>query len=284
MTDRIVSWFSAGAASAVATKLVLAKYPDAVVARCIVTNEHQDNDRFAADCEAWFGRPILNLRSAEYADCWEVWEKRRYLNGIAGAPCTLEMKKRPRQDFEREFDPQAQAFGFTVEEQRRADRFRKQNPEVRLLTPLIDAGLSKADCMGMLDRAGIALPAMYSLGFANNNCRGCVKARSPGYWSLVRREFPDDFARMATLSRDIGWTPCRAGDDTPIWLDELDPAWPAQDDSPDIECSLLCAIAEQDIAEARLPSARSNPVEPESNLESESAGWGDDSMIGARKT
>ena len=174
--QRIVSWFSAGAASAVATKLILAQHPTALVARCIVTNEHADNDRFAADCARWFGREIIEVRSAEYADCWDVWERRRYLNGIAGAPCTLEMKKRPRQDFERTHDIDGQAFGFTIEERKRADRFRKQNPDVRLLTPLIDAGLSKPDCMGMLDRAGIALPAMYALGFANNNCRTCVKA------------------------------------------------------------------------------------------------------------
>lgn len=247
--ERIVVWFSAGAASAVAAKLALSAYPgaDVLIARCIVKNEHPDNDRFAADCAAWFGQPVMDLASREYADCWDVWEKRRYLNGIAGAPCTLEMKKKVRQDFQADWHPDRQAFGFTVEERKRAERFRQQNPEVTLLTPLIDAGLSKPDCMGMLERAGIKLPVMYSLGYANNNCTTCVKARSPGYWSLTRREFPEDFARMAKLSREIGWTPCRAGDDTPIWLDELDPAWPAQDDSPNIECSLLCYAAEQDM-------------------------------------
>lgn len=252
LPPRIVSWFSAGAASAVATKLILAQRRDAeiVVARCIVDNEHEDNHRFAVDCVVWFGKPILYLRSDEYTDCWDVWERRRYLNGINGAPCTLEMKKAPRQQFERDWNPEFQVFGFTIEEKKRAERFRKQNPEIRVLTPLIDAGLSKPDCMGMLDRAGIRLPAMYGLGFANNNCRTCVKARGRGYWSLVRREFPAEFARMAALSRDIGWTPCRDGKDQPIWLDELDPAWPPQDDSPNIECSLLCAIAEQDIADA----------------------------------
>ena len=250
--SRIVSWFSAGAASAVATKLALSQfhYDDIVVARCIVTNEHPDNDRFADDCAAWFGRPVINLRSADYADAWAVWEKRRYLNGHAGAPCTLEMKKAPRQIFEKEYDPDAQVFGFTHEEAKRAERFRQQNPEINLLTPLISAGLTKDDCMGMLHHAGIKAPAMYGLGFKNNNCRTCVKARSPGYWALVRREFPADFTRMAALCRDIGWTPCRASDDTPIWLDELDPAWPPQDDSPNIECSLLCYAAEQDINEA----------------------------------
>lgn len=248
---RIAVWFSCGVASAVAAKLTLAAHPNDRVAivRCIVPNEHEDNDRFAADCERWFGKPILSRRSTEYTDCWDVWIRRRYLNGIAGAPCTLEMKKRVRQDFERSWHPDMQVFGFTAEEGKRAARFRQQNPEAALDTPLIRAGLTKEDCAGLISRAGIAIPAMYGLGFANNNCKTCVKARSPGYWALVRREFPADFARMASLSRLIGWTPCRAGDDSPIWLDDLPADQPAQDDSPDIECSLLCAIAEQRIAE-----------------------------------
>lgn len=247
--ETIICWFSAGAASAVATKLTLAQRPNdtIIVARCIVANEHPDNDRFAADCERWFGRPVLRIASTKYADCWEVWEKRRYLNGHAGAPCTLEMKKAPRQVLEKEVSPDRQVFGFTHEERKRADRFRVANPEARIIVPLIDAGLTKADCMGILSGAGIKRPAMYDLGFANNNCRGCVKARSPGYWALVRREFPTEYARMAALSRDIGWSPCRAGDDRPIWLDELPKNQKPQDDSPSIECSILCLLAEQDM-------------------------------------
>lgn len=251
---RIVAWFSCGVASAVAAKLAIARHEpvdEVIIARCVVDNEHEDNDRFAADCEAWFGRKIINIRSAEYRDCWDVWERRRYLNGHNGAPCTIEMKKAPRFAFEAEYRPAAQVFGYTNEERARAQRFREQNPEVRLLVPLIIAGLSKEDCAGLVTRAGIALPAMYGLGFKNNNCKTCVKARSPGYWALVRREFPQDFARMAALSRDIGWSPCRASDDSRIWLDELPADTKPQDDSPNIECSLLCAIAEDEIREAK---------------------------------
>ncbi|CAH2606437.1 conserved exported protein of unknown function (plasmid) [Rhodovastum atsumiense] len=247
---RIVAWFSAGAASAVAAKLTLSRFPDdeVVIARCIVANEDADNNRFAADCERWFGREIVNLSSLDYADCWEVWQKRRYLGGIQGAPCTVEMKKAPRQIFERDWDPHIQVFGFTAEEGGRAARFKAQNPEVRMANVLIDAGLSKGDCMGMLDRAGIKLPAQYARGFANNNCTTCVKARGRGYWALVRKCHPADFARMAALSRAIGWTPCRDGKGNPVWLDELPANYPPQDDSPAIECSIMCHLAEQDMA------------------------------------
>jgi hypothetical protein len=228
-------------------KLTLATDNEVAIVRCIVQNEHPDNDRFAADCERWFDHPIIEIRSTEYADCWDVWERRRYLSGHSGAPCTIEMKKVPRQDFERDWGPHASAYGYTIDERHRADRYRKQNPDINLLTPLIDYGLTAADCAALVERAGIARPEMYRLGFKHNNCRTCVKARSPGYWANVRRHFPDDFYRLAKLSRELGWTPCCTGNGAPIWLDELPNDIEPRDDSAGIECSLLCYIAEQEI-------------------------------------
>ena len=244
-------YFSCGEPSAVAVKVLQTEQrpgDELAIVRCLVPNEHPDNARFAADCEAWFAHPITNISSDEYADCWDVWERRRYLNGHAGAPCTIEMKKRPRQRFEASWQPDVTAYGFTVEEADRAERFRRQNPEIKLDTPLIRAGLSASDSAAIVARAGIERPAMYRLGFKHNNCRTCVKARSPGYWAKVRLHFPADFERMARLSRALDWTPCRAGDDTPIWLDELPADTPCLDDSAGIDCSLLCYIAEHKMA------------------------------------
>jgi hypothetical protein len=136
-----------------------------------------------------------------------------------------------------------------VEEQHRATAFRRQNPEIALDTPLIRHGLSADDCAAIVARAGIRRPQMYLDGFKHNNCRTCVKARGPGYWANVRRHHPAEFDRMARLSRALNWTPCRAGDDTPIWLDELPAETPIHDDSANIDCSLLCVIAEQKISE-----------------------------------
>jgi hypothetical protein len=250
---KVAALFSCGEPSAVMVRVLQSELrgtgDELCIVRCVVPNEHPDNDRFAADCAAWFRAPIIELRSDEYADCWEVWERRRYLNGHAGAPCTVAMKKVPRMIWEREACPDVQAYGYTVEEQRRADTFRRLNPEIVLDTPLIRAGLSASDCAAIVARAGIARPAMYGLGFKHNNCVACVKARSPGYWANVRRHFPAEFARMAALSRELDWTPCRAGDDTPIWLDELATDIAPVDDSAGIDCSLLCAIAEHKIAE-----------------------------------
>lgn len=51
---RTVCWFSAGAASAIATKLMLCDDPDAIIAYCETGAEHPDNERFVADCVRWF--------------------------------------------------------------------------------------------------------------------------------------------------------------------------------------------------------------------------------------
>src|SRR5690348_5883087 len=111
---RVVSWFSCGDASAVATMLALKKYRvthEVIVARTVIPTEHPDNDRFAADCMWWFQHPILNLRSTRYRDQFDVAEKRRFINSPKGALCSTELKKMVRHDFERPDD--IQIFGYT---------------------------------------------------------------------------------------------------------------------------------------------------------------------------
>lgn len=234
--SRTIGWFSCGDASAVACALALKSHADTVIARIVIPSEHQDNERFAADCARWYGREIVNLASTEYADTWDVWESRRYIAGIAGAPCTTALKKAVRFEFQRADD--LHVFGFTVEEQRRADQFRKSNPELDVSYPLIEAGLSKPDCHAIVRAQGIELPAMYRLGFGNNNCIGCPKGGA-GYWNMIRRHFPANFDRMATLSRLLGARLIKQ-DGIRVFLDELRPETGRQTDEPDISCSPFC--------------------------------------------
>jgi hypothetical protein len=242
-----VCWFSAGAPSAVAAKITIANEDDAVIAYTDPGAEHPDNDRFIVDCERWFGKPVLRLRSAKYRDTWDVWTQRRFLVGPGGAPCTAELKKRVRYLFQRPDD--IQVFGYTIEERHRAVRFREQNPGVDLRTPLIDRQLTKADCLAIIERAGIDVPAMYRLGYRFNNCIGCVKG-GIGYWNKIRLDFPETFARMAKLERDIGYS-ILSDHEGPVWLDELDPQRGNHQSEPAIECSLLCQATENEFREGR---------------------------------
>lgn len=243
---RTVCWFSAGAASAVATKLVLRDVPDAVVAYCETGSEHPDNERFMSDCSAWFGRPIERMRSDRYDSTWDVFEQRRYLAGIDGALCTVELKVMPRLAWQQPTD--VHVFGYTADgpDVARATRLRETYFEMQISTPLIDRGLTKAACLDMVQRAGIALPPMYALGFQNNNCIPCVKATSPNYWALVRQQFPAEFERMAKLSRELGVRLCRIKDER-RFIDEIPADWPTTNPIQP-SCDFLCHLAEQDIA------------------------------------
>ena len=246
MDRRTVCWFSAGAASAVATKLVLRDVPDAVIAYCETGSEHPDNERFIADCEAWFGRPVERLKSEKYADTWDVFERRRYLAGIDGALCTVELKVGPRLAWQRPSD--VHVFGYTndASDVTRAKRMRETYFELEIRTPLIERMLTKAACLDMIQRADIAPPVMYGLGFHNNNCIPCVKATSPNYWALIRQRFPDQFERMAKIARDLGVRLCRIENERKF-IDEIPADWPTTNPIAPA-CDFLCMLAEAEMA------------------------------------
>jgi hypothetical protein len=155
--------------------------------------------------------------------------------GIKGARCTVEMKKVPRFAFQLSDD--LHMFGLTYDEGKRIARFEANNPELALRWVLREELLTKEGCYDMIRGAGIELPVMYSLGFKNNNCIGCVKATSAAYWDRVRRNFPEDFARRAAQSRSIGVRLARYKGER-MFLDEL----PGADTAPeeDIECGPIC--------------------------------------------
>ncbi len=240
---RTVCWYSCGAASAVATKLVCGEYPDElVIAYTDTGSEHPDNERFMRDCQEWFGQDIVKLRSKRYRDTWQVFEERRFLVGPTGALCTAELKKKVRYAFERPDD--VQVFGFTKDEESRAKRFMEQNPGVTMRAPLIEKGLTKQDCLAMLSRVGIQIPAMYRLGYQNNNCIGCVKG-GMGYWNKIRQDFPVEFKRMATLERELNHSICHDKNGA-VWLDELDPKRGRYEKELSMECSPLCALVDEE--------------------------------------
>lgn len=239
--SRILSWFSCGAASAVATMLV----PDAQPVYCETGAEHPDNARFFADCEAWFGRTITRLKSDEYADTWDLWERRRWLAGPKGAACTVELKVVLRLEFQRLDD--THVFGYTADARdvARATLLRENYPELKIETPLIDRGLTKAATLAMIQSAGIELPPMYAMGFANNNCIPCVKATSPNYWALVRKQFPAEFQRMTELSRRLKVRLARLNGKR-IFIDDIPMDQPTTDAIAPA-CDFLCHLAESEI-------------------------------------
>lgn len=243
--SRIISWFSCGAASAVATKLAIASGQEITVAYCKVEEEHPDNERFLKDCEDWFGQKIIILQNEFYGgSIYKVFEK-NYMRTPAGSPCTRALKKQVRTKFEKIDD--RQIFGYTLEEQHRVDNFIDANSNVDIWPILIEKQLTKDDCIAIIANAGIEIPEMYKLGYRNNNCIGCVKG-GMGYWNKIRVDFPDHFKRMADLEKKKGCTVLKdsaTGD--PLYLHDLDPKAGNYPKEADISCGIFCHMAEQDI-------------------------------------
>jgi hypothetical protein len=246
---RIVSHFSCGAASAVASKLILAQYPPerVVILRAWIAEEHEDNDRFCADCERWFGHPVTVLRDGKYgASAIEVFKRKRFLRGRFWAPCRQFLKadvlgaaSLPNDIF---------VLGFTAEEEDRLNLFLDANNDRKVICPLIERHLRKSDCLAMIARAGIELPMMYRLGYNNNNCRCCVKG-GEGYFNRQRVDFPEHFAALADVQESIGpgaylFRNRKTGER--YSLRDLPPGR-GRHKEPDISCSAYCMMAEEDL-------------------------------------
>ena len=236
---RRIVWFSCGAASAVAAKIATERYDDVEVVYCdLLADEHPDNRRFFDDVQDWIGQPIRTIRSDKYRSVNDVFAKRRYMAGMAGAPCTVEMKKIPRFTFQRPDD--IHIFGFTADERNRIVRFDEYNPGLATQHILLENEVTKANCLSIIDGAGIELPAMYLLGYRNNNCLGCVKATSAKYWNMVRRDFPAVFALRAEQSREYGARLTRVRG-VRVFLDELPIDYLPPGELENISCGPDCA-------------------------------------------
>ena len=247
MSELVVVWFSCGAASAVAAKLTLEKYPRVRVVNNPVLEEDDDNVRFLRDVQSWLGVDIETATNINYpsASCVDVWNDRRFMSGVRGAPCTMELKKEARRQWETVNQPDWHVLGFTVDEQDRFNRF-VENERKNTLPVLIEAGLTKQDCFNILNEAGIKLPYAYRAGLPNANCIGCVKATSPTYWNHVRKVWPDVFEKRASQSLDIGAKLVRVKNQR-IFLSDLDPdAVGRPMKSMQIDCGIFCEAPEDE--------------------------------------
>jgi hypothetical protein len=240
----IAVWFSCGAANAVAAKLTLERFGathDVRIVNNPIADESQDNQRFLRDVQEWIGRPIESAINANYPNCSivEIFEKRKYMSGPLGAPCTMLLKKEARQQWEQRNRPDWTVMGFTTDEKRRHDSFVLTERETTIPV-LIDAGLSKNDCFKIVTGAGIELPDAYRRGYPNANCPGCVKATSPTYWNHVRKVDPEVFAHRAEQSRRFGVRLAKHKGER-VFLDELPiDAKGRSMKTMTIECGIFC--------------------------------------------
>lgn len=235
MAGMKVCWISAGVSSFIAG--YLAKDVDEYI-YIDIEDQHPDSMRFIRDCEKKLGKPIQILKS-DYRNVQNVIRQFQFINSSYGAKCTEVLKKRVRKEWEYAHKGQkiTYVWGFDFSEKQRAERLMEAMPEFGHEFPLIEKMLSKEDAHGLLERLEIARPAMYDLGYRNNNCIGCVKG-GMGYWNKIRTDFPEVFERMEKLEREVGHS-CIKG----IYLDELEPGRGRMEDEVMSDCTIMCHLA-----------------------------------------
>jgi len=235
---RVVVWFSCGAASAYATFLAKEKYGDINAVYCRVRNEHPDNMLFLKEFQRKTNIHIDVIENKKYkGDIFNVFRERKYIKSPRyGAPCTMFLKRQMRHNYQRPDD--IQIFGFPKGEEDRVDKLLDNEPDLKLDDILIDNNITKKDCTDWLTTQGYTMPTMYSLGYSNNNCVGCVKG-SMGYWNAIRKDFPEEFNRMAKLERELNFS-INKDKNGRVFLDELEPnRGNFKRDMPE-SCSFLC--------------------------------------------
>lgn len=219
MKERKVVWYSCGVSSFIAG-LLTSNLKEAEWIRIMLPDEEADSERFLKDCEEYVGINIKTIQDKDKRSVNDIIRKKRFLNSPHGGPCTGPLKRQVRIEWEKDninLDEEIVTYvwGFDKEEQHRADRMVEAFPEFKHEFPLIDAGLTKADCHGILKELGIKRPRMYDLGFPNNNCIMCLKA-GMGTMNFTRKNFPEAFEERAKLEREIGHSCLRK-----YFLDEL---------------------------------------------------------------
>lgn len=207
MSGRRLLWVD-GVNSAVMAHLVLLRDPAAMLVHCDLGDSvHADSHRFIDDLEQWYGKEIVRIKSAEYDTIDDVFERHRFLSGPKGARCTGAMKIVPRMNFQLPSD--IHHWGYTADrlDLARFQRMRADYPLLNQCAPLVELGLTKRDTHAMLAQNGIRRPWVYEIGMPNGNCIGCVKSSAPNYWALIRKHFPEVFARRNDQARRFGALP-----------------------------------------------------------------------------
>lgn len=241
--DKIAVYFSCGAASFMALKETIRLYGETceiVAVNNPIKEEDHDNQRFLRDVETLLNIKIQVAVNSKYKECSceEVWDDRSYMSGTKGAPCTLELKKKARYEWEIKNRPDWTVMGYTKEED---DRFTNFQTNERQAALFVLKDITRVECFLEVARLGLKLPRAYEeLGMPNANCVGCVKATSPTYWNHIRVVAPDVFQKRAEQSRSIGCRLVRVKGKR-IFLDELDPTAKGRPmKTIKINCGIFC--------------------------------------------
>ena len=247
--ERVVAWLSGGVSSFIAAWLAREQLTDIIFID--IDDQTRDTLRFAYEAAELLGKKLTVLRSPFYRSKNDVIRARRYINGPNGAPCTGELKRKVRKAWEWNCghsgplhgDSLKYVWGFDARETNRIKMTVENNEHAQHLFPLAEKNICKEEAHAACRDLGLRRADMYEMGYPNANCVGCVKG-GMGYWNKIREDFPNAFAEMAALEREIGAT-CLKDEEGKIYLDELDPRRGRCDRIIVPPCGIACGVLEQ---------------------------------------
>jgi len=211
MSNKIIGWWSCVITSSVAFRLVIDLYGKENVRIIFIDTKNEDEDtyRFMKDCSDWYGIEIETITSTKHKSIQDVWIRYKALNNAKGAVCSSELKRQVRETWEKTNTWKPQIFGFELDEYKRAKGMVLNHPQTKPIFPLMMYGLSKKDCIKIVQDENIEVPRSYAWGFLNNNCLGqtedtggCVQG-GIGYWQKMQKMFPKKFDAMAEMEHKI---------------------------------------------------------------------------------
>ena len=143
-------------------------------------SEDPDLYRFLDDQERYFGMKIERLKDGRTP--WDVMKDERYITLQGMAPCSNLLKRVPIEHEIALSYPQGtytRVFGYEWSEIDRMERLAAAVAPDPVWFPLNDPPyVDKCHIAAFLEKIGIAVPSLYTLGFDHNNCSAlCVKVR-----------------------------------------------------------------------------------------------------------
>lgn len=199
--------FSGGVGSWAAAKRIVDRFgPDDVTLLFADTHmEDEDLYRFLFQAVGDVGAKLTKI--ADGRTPWEVFFAERFLGNSRIDPCSKILKRELLDRWRNEHcDPSDTTcyLGIDWSEIHRLERTRDRVKPWRYEAPLCEPPyISKPMMLDSLKRTGIAVPRLYEMGFAHNNCGGfCVKA-GVGHFMLLLAKLPKRYAIHEQKEQEI---------------------------------------------------------------------------------